>query len=215
MHITIYSVEKPIILIEKNDLLLENYIHNPTVLLMDEITHGMVHTAMHEIKKPEISAIVISAEDIGQLKTFFFKHFTIIQAAGGLVENKKGEWLIIFRRGKWDLPKGKIDEGETPKICAVREIEEETGLRDVKIIHDITTTYHLYEEFGKQILKETFWYRMQIEDDQTLVPQAEEDIEQVKWIAPYEWDLYSNQSYASIREVIALTPRQPDNRTSS
>ena len=205
MHITIYSVEKPIILIEKNDLLLEHYIHNPTVLLMDEITHGMVHTAMHEIKKPEISAIVISAEDIGQLKTFFFKHFTIIQAAGGLVENEKGEWLIIFRRGKWDLPKGKMDEGETPEETAIREVMEETGLQDVILSNHILDTYHIYTEYGKQILKETFWYKMKVSGEQSITPQTEEDIEQVKWIKASEWNLYENESYAAIREVMGAS----------
>lgn len=204
MHIAIYTGEKPIILIERNDVLFDKYRHNSNVLLMDELSHGMVHTAMHEIKKPEMEAVVISAEDIHQLKTFFFKHFTIIQAAGGLVENEKGEWLIIFRRGKWDLPKGKMDEGETPEICAVREIEEETGLRNVSINNMITTTYHLYEEFGKQILKETFWYRMHINGDQNLTPQAEEDIEEAKWIKPGEWKLYADESYASVRDVVTI-----------
>ena len=207
MHITIYSEDKSIILIEKNDRLLENYSHNPSVLLMDELSHGMVHTVMHEIKKPEISTVVISAEDTLLLKTFFFKHFTIIQAAGGLIENEKGDWLIIFRRGKWDLPKGKIDEGETPELCAVREIEEETGLQDVSIKNFITTTYHLYEDFGKQILKETFWYRMQISGDQKLIPQTEEDIDEAKWIRPSEWNLYADESFASIRDVLTIIGR--------
>jgi 8-oxo-dGTP pyrophosphatase MutT (NUDIX family) len=202
MHITIYADDKPIILTENTDKHLETWKYDPSVLLMDEISHGMVHTVLHEIKKPDISQVVITAGDLSTLKDFFFHHFTLIQAAGGLVENEKGEWLIIFRRGKWDLPKGKIDEGETPKVCAVREVEEETGLHDVSIINEITTTYHLYEAFGKQILKETFWYRMQISGDQKLIPQTDEDIEEVKWIQPNEWKLYADESYASVRDIL-------------
>lgn len=202
MHITIYANDKPILLTDDTDKGLETWKHDPSVLLMDEISHGTMHTVMHEIKKPEISKVVISAGDLSKLKDFFFHHFTLIQAAGGLVENEQGEWLIIFRRGKWDLPKGKMDEGETPEQTAIREVMEETGLEKVILSNHILDTYHIYTEYGKQILKETFWYRMKITSEQSLTPQTEEDIEQVKWIKPTDWNLYANESYASIREVM-------------
>lgn len=202
MHITIYSDDKPIILTENTDKHLETWKHDSSVLLMDEVSHGMVHTVLHEIKKAEISRVVITANNLSTLKDFFFHHFTLIQAAGGLVENEQGEYLIMFRRGKWDLPKGKMDEGETPDQTAIREVMEETGLNNVMLLSHILNTYHIYTQYGKQILKETFWYKMKVSGVQSLTPQTEEDIEQVKWIAPSEWDLYSNQSYPSIREVI-------------
>jgi 8-oxo-dGTP pyrophosphatase MutT (NUDIX family) len=126
----------------------------------------------------------------------------LIQAAGGVVQNEIGELLVIFRRGKWDLPKGKIDEDETPEKCALREVAEETGLRHVTLESLICQTYHVYEEFGKKILKETFWYKMKSEGVQNLVPQTEEDIEAVRWIQKKEWNSYSNSTYASINEVM-------------
>ena len=204
MHITIYVDDKPILLTGKNDHNLDLWKHDSSVLLMDEISHGMVHTVLHEIKKHEISKVVIAADDLTRLKAFFFQHFTLIQAAGGLVENEQGEWLIIFRRGKWDLPKGKMDEGETPEETAIRGVMEETGLQNVILSNHILDTYHIYTEYGKQILKETFWYKMKVSGEQSIKPQTEEDIEQVKWIKASEWNLYENESYASIREVMGL-----------
>jgi mutator protein MutT len=127
-----------------------------------------------------------------------------IQAAGGIVTNEEGAILIMFRRGKWDLPKGKIDEGETPEQCAVREVAEETGLQAISLLSPITQTYHVYEEKGKQVLKETFWYRMKVEGIQTLSPQTEEDIESLRWIQPAEWVDYAKDSYASVREVMEV-----------
>ena len=202
MHITIYSDDKPIILTENTDNHLETWKHDSSVLLMDEVSHGMVHTVLHEIKKPDISRVVITADNLATLKDFFFHHFTLIQAAGGLVENEQGEYLIMFRRGKWDLPKGKMDEGETPDQTAIREVMEETGLNNVMLLSHILNTYHIYTQYGKQILKETFWYNMKVSGVQSLTPQTEEDIEQVKWIRLEDWKLYANDSYASIREVI-------------
>jgi 8-oxo-dGTP pyrophosphatase MutT (NUDIX family) len=204
MHISIYADEKPIILTEDTDKDLDTWTHDPSVLLMDEISHGTMHTVMHEIKKPEISKVVISAGDLSKLKDFFFHHFTVIHAGGGLVENENGEYLIIFRRGKWDLPKGKMDEGETPEECAVREVKEETGLDHITLTSHRLNTYHIYTEYGKKILKETYWYNMKVSGPQSLTPQTEEDIEEVKWIRPEDWKLYANDSYASIRDVIRV-----------
>jgi 8-oxo-dGTP pyrophosphatase MutT (NUDIX family) len=95
-----------------------------------------------------------------------------------------------------------MDEGETPEQTAIREVMEETGLKDIHLSNPIVNTYHIYSEYGKEILKETFWYKMNVKGAQSLRPQTEEDIEQVKWIKASEWNLYTSDSYASIREVI-------------
>ena len=128
--------------------------------------------------------------------------FQIIRAAGGLVFNEKEEALLIFRRGKWDLPKGKLDEGESLHECAVREVEEETGLKNVKLLSFLTTTYHTYEEDGKQILKESHWYRMEVKGKQTLTPQTEEDITDIRWVAQKDWSALTKNSFPLIRKVL-------------
>jgi 8-oxo-dGTP pyrophosphatase MutT (NUDIX family) len=139
-----------------------------------------------------------------ELKKAFFKKFTFIQAAGGLVQNEKNEILIIFRRGKWDLPKGKLDKGEKLENCAVREVEEETGLLNVQLISPLTITYHTYHEGARFILKESHWYKMKVKGDQKLVPQTIEDIHDIKWVAAGNLDMYLQNTYPSVKDVLGL-----------
>ena len=125
-----------------------------------------------------------------------------IIAAGGIVENENKEILLIFRRGKWDLPKGKLDEGETIEECAVREVEEETGLRSIQQGELIEVTLHNYLEKGTEIEKETYWYAMKVEGEQNLVAQTEEDIEDIKWVKESELPLYLSNTYNNIIDII-------------
>ena len=105
----------------------------------------------------------------------------IITAAGGLVQNKEGAFLLIFRRGFWDLPKGKLDAGETIPDCAVREVQEETGVQHLEIRDFITKTYHVFKQNGEFKLKITYWYEMYSDYGGTLSPQADEGIKKAKW----------------------------------
>ncbi len=125
-----------------------------------------------------------------------------ITAAGGLVTNDQQELLMIFRRGKWDLPKGKLDEGESIEACAVREVEEETGLTSLELGNKIGITYHTYQENNITILKETHWFAMQAKGEQTLVPQTEEDITRIGWINRSELPEKLNNTYDNILEII-------------
>ncbi len=127
-----------------------------------------------------------------------------IVAAGGLVYNEKDELLMIFRRGKWDLPKGKLDEGETIEDCAVREVMEETGLTTVVRGDLIGITYHQYFDkwVKEEVIKETHWYRMQAAGNQQLVPQTEEDIEIIKWVDEKELEDCLKNSYDNIVEIV-------------
>ena len=125
-----------------------------------------------------------------------------IKAGGGYVLNDRGDLLMIFRRGFWDLPKGKLDKGETIEECAIREVEEECGISRLSIISGAFSTFHLYNEKGKTIVKESVWYKMRSTDKSELVPQTEEDILEARWVAtPVSSDLI-DQAYLSIREVI-------------
>jgi mutator protein MutT len=126
----------------------------------------------------------------------------IIQAAGGLVENEKGEILFIFRRGKWDLPKGKLDPGETLESCALREVKEETGIDQLELKKFLLVTKHEYEESGLFILKETHWWLIKTNSRQPLIPQTEEDITGVKWMSPPDFKIVQQNTYPSILEVL-------------
>lgn len=106
-----------------------------------------------------------------------------IPAAGGAVRNEKGELLFIFRRGHWDLPKGKIEKGEGIPVAATREVEEECGLNDVRIVAPLETTYHIYRYKGDWAIKPTYWFLMEQHCDALPVPQEEEDITKVAWLS--------------------------------
>lgn len=109
------------------------------------------------------------------------KKLKVITAAGGMVFNSKKEILFIHRKGRWDLPKGKVDKGETLQEAAIREIEEETGVKDLQIVGFIDTTYHILKRNGKYKLKETYWYKMFTEYDGKLTPETKEGIKKAKW----------------------------------
>lgn len=155
-------------------------------------------------KTQRYEQVILYAIDYDQLVRDFHTVFKTIEAAGGIVSNTKGETLMIYRRGFWDLPKGKIDPGETPEQAAVREVQEETGVQDIQLGSFITLTYHTYRtKKDNRILKKTYWYKMQT-TDQTLVPQTEEDIEQAVWKESQAFLSKQPKIYANIKEVLAL-----------
>jgi 8-oxo-dGTP pyrophosphatase MutT (NUDIX family) len=127
-----------------------------------------------------------------------------IIAAGGLVTNQHEELLMIFRRGKWDLPKGKLDADETIEACAVREVQEETGIRNIELGKLIGITHHDYFDpwVKEDVTKASHWYAMKIKDDQILIPQTEEDITEIKWVDEYEMKKCLENSYSTIIEII-------------
>ncbi|MFL5765703.1 MAG: NUDIX hydrolase [Bacteroidia bacterium] len=132
----------------------------------------------------------------------FTSIFNVIEAAGGLVKNNKGEYLFIFRKGKWDLPKGKIDKGETIEAAALREVEEECGVRKLKIGKELESTYHTYQLHGKNVLKKTYWFEMDCADNSPLVPQAEEDITAAKWLSKNDLAQVYENTFESVKEVM-------------
>lgn len=129
----------------------------------------------------------------------------IIYAGGGLVTNGYGELLMIFRRGKWDLPKGKLDPGEKIEDCAIREVTEETGVQGLILGKLLLITQHEYFDkwMNKEVIKETHWYSMSVQGEQQLIPQTEEDITAIEWTKPSEILSRLNESYDTIRDVLA------------
>jgi len=108
--------------------------------------------------------------------------FKVIEAAGGVVFNEKEEVLWIYRNNRWDLPKGKIEKGESKEIAAIREVEEECGISNLILKEYRKTTYHIYEYKGEKVLKITYWYDMNARGNQLLKPQLEEGITKVTWL---------------------------------
>lgn len=129
-----------------------------------------------------------------------------IIAAGGLVFNEQEELLMIFRRGYWDLPKGKLDKGETIEQCAVREVEEETGIRNITVIRFISITLHEYFDtyLDENVIKESHWFHMNVKGYQILVPQTEEDISIIKWVSKAQLPEYLNNTYPNIESVLKI-----------
>ncbi len=204
MYIKIYFGEKPLFLCNSVDETLQPFIHLDNTIFIDELNSHTVKSMIHEMEQPEIYAGVFYHPDLDELKKAFFKKFNFIQAAGGLVLNEMKEILLIFRRGKWDLPKGKLDKAEKLEECAVREVEEETGLTKVKLVSPLTITYHTYHEGARFNLKESHWYNMKVNGDQKLIPQTSEDIHEIKWVGENELTPYLNNSFPSVIDVLKL-----------
>lgn len=203
MFIKIYFEDKPVFLCNKIDKRIDGYMHHPDAVFIDEVSNAAVNSLLHEIAKPEFHAGILYDKDLDKLKRAFFKHFTVLKTGGGVILNTNEEILMILRRGKWDLPKGKVDKGETLEQCAIREVEEETGLRNIQLGQKITITYHTYTEFGKPILKESHWYQMKCIEEQKLVPQTEEDITDIKWVKQSDLKKYTAKTYQTIIEVLS------------
>jgi 8-oxo-dGTP pyrophosphatase MutT (NUDIX family) len=202
MFIKIYFDEKPLFLCGRIDETIEPYVHHDDAVFIDELNPHTIKAMIHEMQQPKVHAGVFYHPDLPALQKAFFKKFTLIKAAGGLVKNENNECLLIFRRGKWDLPKGKLDKGETLESCAVREVEEETGLKNIQVLAPLLITNHTYHEGTKFVLKESHWYSMKVRGEQTLVPQTEEDIEDIKWAAPGELAPYIKNAYPSVIDVL-------------
>jgi len=202
MHIKIYFDEKPVYLCDEIDKELNEILHHPDAVFIDEISNAALKSLLHEIVKPEFHAGVVWNNDLEKLKKAFFKNFTQIAAAGGIVQNEKKELLFIYRLDKLDLPKGKMEKWEDAETCAVREVEEETGVTKLKLKKKAGETYHTYNAFGKHFLKTTYWFYMTCSSKQTLVPQAEEDISAIKWVNTKDIKEPMKNTYASIKDII-------------
>lgn len=152
-------------------------------------------------KNDELQQVTIFHSDPAKLFEDLKSLFICLEAAGGLVLEPEGELLAIYRRQMWDLPKGKLETGESPESGALREVEEETGVVHLQIDSFITETYHIYKEKGKRILKKTYWYKM-FAPKQALIPQTEEDIQEAVWIKPDKFTPDHYPTYQTILEVL-------------
>jgi 8-oxo-dGTP pyrophosphatase MutT (NUDIX family) len=152
----------------------------------------------------KVRKLHIIHDDISSLVTVFKSCFHCIDAGGGIVRNPKNEFLVIKRNGKWDLPKGKLEVDEDFETAALREVEEETGLKKLEISQFLLSTFHTYGLSGELVLKETRWYEMLYTGNKDPVLQKEEGITDSRWVQPGEETFLEKNTYKSIRKVMKL-----------
>jgi 8-oxo-(d)GTP phosphatase len=150
---------------------------------------------------PHLQSITLISDDKEGLEEIIKQQYKVLKAAGGIVQNEFGQILMMYRLKKWDLPKGKLDKGESSKIAAIREVEEECGVK-AKLGEKICTTFHTYTYKNEDILKQTKWYEMKLIDDSKMKPQEEEDIEKLEWMGKEKVKSALINSYSSIRYVL-------------
>jgi len=132
----------------------------------------------------------------------FCADYLLIEAAGGVVYNQERQLLMIFRNNKWDLPKGKLEVNENIKECAIREVQEECGITELRIENALQETYHTYEINEKKILKRTYWFSMHTNFKGSFVPQTEEGITEVVWVNNEDVSEKLNNSFGNINELL-------------
>ncbi len=154
------------------------------------------------LKVDEMEDLYLYDEDIEMLFEKFKNNFKVIKAAGGVVINNKNETLFIYRNDIWDLPKGKIENSETIEQAAIREVEEETGVKELEIIKALDTTYHIYKYKEKYVLKISYWFEMKTPFTGQLFPQFEEGITKVEWLNKQEKKEVMKNTYANIKLLV-------------
>jgi 8-oxo-dGTP pyrophosphatase MutT (NUDIX family) len=199
----IYINESPLILTQTSDLADETAFERS---LIHAVYRGKPKMLMNYIelleKNKHHDGIIIQADNVDQLWRDFKSLYNYIKAGGGLVLNPFGKVLLIFRRGVWDLPKGKQDPGETLAQTAVREVCEETGLIDLELIERLNNGYHCYLMSKQRTLKRTRWYLMKTTSPDQLVLQKEEGIQDAAWFDPREIPTLNMPMYNNIRDVL-------------
>jgi len=198
----IHINETPLILIQNDELVTDSLDTSKNLLIR---YNGKPRSLMSPIdmleKTQRLESIIIYHHDVEQLKKDFESLYKILAAGGGVVANEKGEILTMYRRNSWDLPKGKIEKGETKEAAAIREVQEETGLNVVELGAFLLETNHTYKNRkGKRVIKRTYWYKMTTKET-LLKPQIEEDIELCEWMPVADF-LQKKPLYNTIRMVV-------------
>jgi 8-oxo-dGTP pyrophosphatase MutT (NUDIX family) len=191
---TIFVGDKPIIL--TSDYTFEE---NHKVFLLRSVSIGKV---IQLLNKTDLQSIHLVDRDKENLMKRFLKLLPVTVAGGGKVYNSERKILFIFRNDKWDLPKGRAESKESIEETALREVEEETGVKDLSIVRPLQTTYHIFKRNGKHRIKVTYWFEMTSDYKGTLTPQKKEGITQVEWLNAKETVKALDQSYANIRTLI-------------
>ena len=190
----IFYKEKPIIISDKKSDLKNSLIIDP------ELVENL--DLLKLLTKKKINSIGVFSNEFELIINIFKKKFPEIIAAGGKVINNKSEILFIYRNKKWDLPKGKAEKNEIISETALREVEEETGIKNLSIIKPLEKTYHIFKRGSKYYLKTTYWFEMKSDFNGKFKPQKKEGITRVEWIGIENLSSILPKSYANIRLLI-------------
>ncbi len=155
--------------------------------------------AIQLLSKNKLKKAYLYHPDGDRILKLFMHKIPVVVAGGGFVVNPKGKVLFIYRNGKWDLPKGKVDKGESIENAAIREVEEETGVKNLVIEKFLRTTYHVFKRNGEFRLKQTHWFLMSTDYDGKLVAEKGEGIKKVKWKGPGKAAKALKNSYKNIK----------------
>ncbi len=194
------------------------FFNNRTILLTDKLpdiqkTENEYFCTFNDVNdlKPQLSKyldqdsegdLYIYHDDEDKIYHDFTSCFRVIKASGGLVKDRRKNKLIIFRKGKWDLPKGKAEGDEKPEETALREVREECGLKQIEITRFLATTYHIYFLNNEPVLKKTDWFEMKYLGKKSPVPSNKENISKIIWLPDDKLDEIYNNTYPSVIEVI-------------
>ncbi|WP_276133679.1 NUDIX hydrolase [Polluticoccus soli] len=198
----IYYNNKPLVLTNDAAAYVESEPEATSYKLYDGAFTGNFRMAIHHLDEAGTQGAIVEDRQTEKLWEELYKLYEPIDAGGGVVLNEDGHVLMIFRRGKWDLPKGKLDDGEDIADCALREVSEETGLKHLELKEKVCDTYHIYSQYGQNLLKHTTWFKMLGTSKDKLEPQEEENILEVKWIPEGELHQVIDKSYDAIRETL-------------
>ena len=190
----IFYKEKPIIISDKKSDLKNSLIIDP------ELVENL--DLLKLLTKKKINSIGVFSNEFELIINIFKKKFPEIIAAGGKVINNKSEILFIYRNKKWDLPKGKAEKNEIISETALREVEEETGIKNLSIIKPLEKTYHIFKRGDKYYLKTTYWFEMKSDFNGKFKPQKKEGITRVEWIGIENLSSVLPKSYPNIRLLI-------------
>lgn len=197
MH-KIYFEKRCILICGPEDQILSD----PNIIQFSLGDSSDIHRLVNMVEASEtLDRVCIATEDIEGTYKAICAEFLEVNAGGGLVSNRRGDYLLISRNGMWDLPKGHQDPGEDISVTALREVEEETGIMDLEMRSLICVTDHCYKRNGIWHLKHTWWYDMLHTDPADLTPQTEEDITKAAWVAKSSLPPYLLNTYPSIIEV--------------
>ncbi len=190
----IFYKEKPIIISDKKSDLKNSLIIDIELLENLDFLKLLI--------KKKINSLGVLSNEFEIIINILKKKFPEIIAAGGKVINNKSEILFIYRNKKWDLPKGKAEKNENIAQTALREVEEETGIKNLSIIKPLEKTYHIFKRGGKNYLKTTYWFEMKSDFNGKFKPQKKEGITRVEWIGTENLSFILPKSYANIRLLI-------------
>lgn len=179
MNITIYFNSRKLLLSEGNTQISE-YQEYKVIDERQFPLNNFEELVNAFINDSQNNGILLICKDVSQTFKRLKKHFYYIEAAGGFIENNQ-RYLFIHRHGRWDLPKGKLEKKETTELAAIRECEEECGIKNLKIVKPLSSTFHIYKYKDGYALKQSYWYYMTSNYNETLKPQTEESIDKVEW----------------------------------